>query len=199
MTVVDDETGQPDRTSAPAGRERGRSALLIIDMLNDYDHDDGDELREHARSAVPVIAELARRARDAGQLVVWINDNHGDWAASPESLVSAARERAGAELVDPIAPHADAPFLVKSRHSAFYGSPLEYLLNSEGVERIVLTGQVTEQCILYSALDAYLRRFDLAVPSDAVAAIDPQLADAALRMMARNMQADVGPAGEIGF
>jgi nicotinamidase-related amidase len=197
VTAPHDRDDPQDEPTAPGDRRPGRTALLIIDMLHDYAHEDGELLREHARPIVPVIAELAGRAHDAGQLVVWVNDNHGDWAADRDSLLEAARERAGSELVDPIAPHRDAPFIVKSRHSVFYGSPLEYLLNTEGIERLVLTGQVTEQCILYSALDAYLRRFRLAVAEDAVAAIDPELAEAALRMMARNMQADVRPAREI--
>jgi nicotinamidase-related amidase len=58
----------------------------------------------------------------------------------------------------------------------------------------VLTGQVTEQCILYSALDAYVRHFDVAVPPDAVAHIHGDLADAALKMMERNMRAELVPA-----
>jgi nicotinamidase-related amidase len=195
--VIDD--GESDGEMEPATRDPGRTALLIIDMLNDYDHSDGDVLREEARSAVPVIAELAARAREAGAHVIWVNDNHGDWAADRESLLRMAREGAGADLVDPIAPARDVPFIVKSRHSVFYGSPLEYLLRTEGVDRLVLTGQVTEQCILYSALDAYLRHFRLTVAVDGVAAIDADLAGAALRMMARNMRAQVLPAREIEF
>ena len=63
------------------------------------------------------------------------------------------------------------PFLPKGRHSIFYQTALDHLLRVENVERLVLTGQVTEQCILYSALDAYLRGYDLIVPPDAVAHI----------------------------
>lgn len=185
--------------SAPAGSGAGRTVLLIVDMLNDYEHEDGDVLRENARPVVPVIARLARRAMEARALVVWVNDNHDDWAASRESLLEAARAAAGPELIDPIAPHTDAPFIVKSRHSAFYGSALEHLLHVERVEHVVLTGQVTEQCILYTALDAYLRRFRLTVARDGVVTIDAELADAALRMMARNMRAEVLDADEIAF
>lgn len=192
-------TAARDEEWTPIAHEQSRSALLVIDMFNDYDHPDGDVLRENARDAVPVVAELIDRARAFDALVVWINDNHGDWAASQESLLAMAREKAGAELVDPIAPYEGAPFLVKSRHSVFYGSPLEYLLNVEKVDRLVLVGQVTEQCILYSALDAYLRRFQLVVARQGVAAIDDELADAALRMMASNMRAEVLDADEVSF
>jgi nicotinamidase-related amidase len=68
------------------------------------------------------------------------------------------------------------------------------MLRHEEIERIVLIGQVTEQCILYSALDAYVRHFDVAVPPDAVAHIHRDLAEAALTMMERNMRAELVPA-----
>jgi nicotinamidase-related amidase len=88
-------------------------------------------------------------------------------------------------LVKPIVPDDSWPFLEKARHSAFYATPLDYLLSQEQTKRVILTGQVTEQCILYSALDAYIRHFDVTVPSDAIAHIDPDLGAAALRMMER--------------
>jgi nicotinamidase-related amidase len=58
-----------------------------------------------------------------------------------------------------------------------------------GIDHLVLCGQVTEQCILYSALDAHVRHFDVTIPTDAVAAIYDHLADAALEMMERNLSA----------
>jgi nicotinamidase-related amidase len=94
-------------------------------------------------------------------------------------------------LVEPILPSDGGPFVVKARHSAFYQTQLEYLLRHEGVNRVVLAGQVTEQCILYSALDAYVRHFDVVVAADAVAHIHADLAHAALHMMERNMRAEV--------
>ncbi len=71
----------------------------------------------------------------------------------------------------------------------FYSTALEYLLGRLGTKRLILTGQVTEQCILYSALDAYLRHLPVVVPTDAVAHIDAELGAAALKMMEANMDA----------
>ena len=85
----------------------------------------------------------------------------------------------------------------KARHSVFFQTPLEYVLGQEDVEHVVLCGQVTEQCILYSALDAYVRHFEVVVPPDAVAAIHPELQEAALEMMRVNMDADLTPAEKI--
>jgi nicotinamidase-related amidase len=147
------------------------------------------------RAVLPTMAELIGAAREAGVLTAYVNDNHGDWTAGREKLTEWALGGDDPSLIEPIAPPPDLPFLVKARHSAFYATQLEYMLRSEGIERIVLVGQVTEQCELYTALDAYIRHFEVAVPRDAVAHIFEDLADAALRMMGRNMRADVVDAG----
>ena len=101
------------------------------------------------------------------------------------------------ELVEPISPEGDRPFLPKGRHSAFYETAVSHLLRVEEVKRVVLVGQVTEQCVFYSALDAHLRGYDVVVPPDAVACIDRELADAALKMMERNLHVQLTPADEV--
>ncbi|HEY2770458.1 MAG TPA: isochorismatase family cysteine hydrolase [Solirubrobacteraceae bacterium] len=174
-----------------------KTAVVVIDMLNCYDHEDAEPLLESARTAVPAIGRLLERAREAGVLIVFVNDNFGDWTTGRSQLIERTRDCVGPELIDPIAPSEDIPFLLKARHSAFYGTPLEYLLRSEDIERVVLGGQATEQCILYSALDAYVRHFDVAVPRDAVAHIDEDLAKAALRMMESNMRAEIADADTV--
>jgi nicotinamidase-related amidase len=174
-----------------------RCALVVIDMLNPYDHEDAEPLMESARQAVPVLSGLIAAARDEDLLVVYVNDNRSDWTAGRREIAQAALDGAAPSLVEPVLPPDDAPFIVKARHSVFYGTQLEYLLRWHEITRLILAGQVTEQCVLYSALDAYVRHFDVTVPRDAVAHIDPDLADAALAMMQRNMRANVAPAEEL--
>ncbi|MBO0810632.1 MAG: cysteine hydrolase [Microlunatus sp.] len=173
------------------------SALLVIDMLNRYEHDDAGPLAESVAEAVPNIGRLLDRARELQSHVVYVNDNHGEWTAGRQALCDWALDGSRPELVEPIIPHADVPVLVKARHSAFYATQLDYYLHTHGINRVVLTGQVTEQCILYSALDAYVRHFEVAVPSDAVAHIHRDLSDAALRMMECNMHAVVGSTDQL--
>jgi len=172
------------------------TAVVVVDMLNPYEHEDAERLMASVRETLPAMLELIARAREQDVPVVYVNDNHGDWSACRPELVERAMQGRAPELVEPIAPPADAGLVVKARHSIFYQTQLEYLLRQEEIERIVLVGQVTEQCILYSALDAYVRHFAVAVPPDAVAAIHEDLADAALRMMERNMRADIAAAAE---
>jgi nicotinamidase-related amidase len=169
----------------------GKAALVVVDMLNRYDHEDAEPLRDAVRAVLPTMADLIARTRSAGASLVYVNDNHGDWTAGRAAMVKWALEGEDPALVEPIAPPRDVPLLVKARHSAFYATQLEYLLRQSGVDRLILVGQVTEQCILYSALDAYVRHFQVTVPRDAVAHIDEALGAAALRMMETNMRADV--------
>jgi nicotinamidase-related amidase len=165
------------------------AALIVTDMLNRYEHEDAEPLLESVKGVVPHLRDLIARARECELLVAYVNDNHGDWTAGREKLAEAAMGGAAPALVEPLLPPPDLPFIVKARHSVFYGTQLEYMLRQHGITRLVLTGQVTEQCILYSALDAYVRHFEVVVPPDAVAHIHADLADAALKMMRINMRA----------
>jgi nicotinamidase-related amidase len=170
-----------------------RDALIVVDMLNDYAHDDADLLIESVRERLPNIRRMIDAARESDTLLAYVNDCHGDWSADSHSLTEHACAGRAPELVEPIAPTAEDPFFIKARHSIFYQTQVEYMLRQEGISRIVLVGQVTEQCILYSALDGYVRHFDVAVVPDAVAHIREDLAQAALEMMEVNMHAHLVP------
>nr|WP_268257430.1 isochorismatase family cysteine hydrolase [Streptomyces vinaceus] len=176
-----------------------RTGLIVIDMLNTYEHEDAEALVRSVREALPGVGALLRLAREAGAPVVYVNDNFGRWRSHHGEILEAALAGRYSELVEPIAPDEESLFVVKARHSVFYETPLAYLLGQLDVRRVVLCGQVTEQCVLYSALDAHIRHLEVVVAVDAVAHIDAGLAEAALRMMERNMSAELRPSGEITF
>ena len=174
-----------------------KSALVVIDMLNPYDHEDADRLCDSAASVIEPIQGLIARAEDDDVEVIYVNDNHSDWNSSQEALARHALDGRRPDLVEPLLPPERASFVVKARHTIFYGTPLEYLLSQKEVGRLVLAGQVTEQCILYSALDAYVRELEVCVPRDGVAHIYEELAAASLQMMERNMDAEICDAKEV--
>jgi nicotinamidase-related amidase len=174
-----------------------KTAVIIADMLNSYDHEDAEPLVESVKEQLPGIVDLRRRAEEAGALVVYVNDNHDSWEAGREELIEKAMNGEHPELVEPIAPREPVPFLAKGRHSAFYQTALDHLLSQAEIERLVLAGQVTEQCVLYTALDAYIRGYEMVVPPDAVAHIDGELAQAALKMMESNMHAELTPVADL--
>jgi nicotinamidase-related amidase len=173
------------------------TAVLVIDMLNTYRHEDAEKLASSVADIVEPLAGLIARARQRDDVdLIYVNDNYGDFTANRDDLVRQALDGERPDLVKPIVPEDSVRFLQKVRHSAFYATSLAYLLNQLDTERVILTGQVTEQCILYTALDAYVRHFGVIVPHDAVAHIDADLGKAALRMMEENMRADIVPVDE---
>jgi len=167
------------------------SALIVVDMLNSYEHDDADRLTKSVERIVEPLSDLIARAEQDGTEIIYVNDNYGDWNSSQEELANRALKGARPDLVEPLLPPDSADFVLKARHTIFYMTPLEYLLGQNEIDHLILTGQVTEQCILYSALDAYVRHLKVTVPRDAVAHIHEDLAEAAFRMMEINMGAEI--------
>jgi nicotinamidase-related amidase len=175
-----------------------QTAVIVIDMLNPYDHEDADRLAEHVSEKLPHMVDLRDTAAERDDVVlVYVNDNYDQWDKDRDDVVERALNGKRPDLVEPIAPRDPVPFLAKGRHSIFYQTAVDHLLRVEDVERIVMIGQVTEQCILYSALDAFLRGYDVVVPPDSVAHIFDDMAEAALKMMERNMHADLVPAADV--
>jgi nicotinamidase-related amidase len=185
-------TNDGDGTSA--GND---TALIVVDMLNSYEHEDGEQLAENVEPVVGPIASLIDRAGQENVPIIYVNDNYGHWRSSMSDLADRAMNGKRPDLVEPLLPPDEAQFVIKARHTIFFGTPLEYLLEQMGIKRIVLAGQVTEQCILYSALDAYVRHYAVAIPRDAVAHIHRHLADAALEMMERNLRAELSDATSV--
>jgi nicotinamidase-related amidase len=168
-------------------------------MLNAYEHDDAEPLTKSVETMIEPVSGLIARARDEGAEIIYVNDNYGDWNSSSEELAQRALDGRRPDLVEPLLPPEGADFVIKARHTIFYMTPLEYLLGQKEIGHLVLVGQVTEQCILYSALDAYVRHFQVTVPPDGVACIHEELADAALKMMERNMSAALTPCADVSF
>jgi nicotinamidase-related amidase len=175
------------------------TALIVVDMLNTYEHADAEPLMRSLRDSLPAMRRLLDVAREREILTVYVNDNHGDWSAHAGTLAERALRGPDPTLVEPIVPADDVAFVIKARHSIFYETQVEYLLRQHEIRRLVLVGQVTEQCILYSAHDAYVRHFEVVVAPAAVAHIHAELATAALRMMESNMRARLAPADARAF
>ncbi|MFD5747488.1 isochorismatase family protein [Streptomyces sp. NPDC127033] len=169
------------------------SALIVIDMINTHGHQDAELLLPAAEAAMPGTVSLLDRARVEGIPVIYANDNWGHWRSHHGAFVDEVLARATGRSRGTAAPGRGVPLHCQGQHSIFYETPLTEL----GVDQVVLTGQVTEQCVLYSALDAHIRHLGVVVPADAVAVIHPDPAEAALTMMRRNMGSGISRAAEV--
>jgi nicotinamidase-related amidase len=149
----------------------GRCALLLIDFINTLEFDGGAQLAPRAVEAARRTAGLKQRAIAEGLPVIYVNDSFGDWSGNFSAVVERCRRsRLGAPLAGLLCPTPDDASILKPRHSAFYGTPLEFLLDEHDIDALILTGLQTHMCVLFSAHDAYLRRYRMWIPGDCVAA-----------------------------
>jgi nicotinamidase-related amidase len=169
------------------------TALLLIDLINAFDYEGGEAMRAATLKIVPAVARLARSARAAEVPVIYANDNFGKWRSDFRELVErlSAADHPAHEVVRPLIPGPDDYFILKPRHSAFYGTPLELFLHDLDVKRLVLAGIAADSCVLMTACDAHVRGFDVHVPADCVASPDQDDARQALELLARTASADL--------
>jgi nicotinamidase-related amidase len=178
-----------DDTRDPA--ESGGTALLIVDMLNDLRFAEAERLKP----ALPAVCDAILTLRDAadrrGLPVLYVNDNYGDWRSDRAQLIAEIRSRSPVpELIDGLWPRDGDYFIAKPHFSGFYATGLQAVLPRIGVSRLILTGIVTDICLLFTAADAHMRNYGLWVPCDTTASIDIERRDRALNIMAEAMAAD---------
>jgi nicotinamidase-related amidase len=172
--------------------ESSRVALLLIDVINDMAFEGAEPL---VRQAVPMakrIAALKRRARAASIPAVYINDNFGRWQSDFRKLIEHCLDEGvpGEEVARILQPAEDDYFVLKPKHSAFFETTLDTLLNYLGARTLILTGVAGNICILFSANDAYMRDYDLVVPADCTVSNTPDENRYALDQMHTILKAD---------
>jgi nicotinamidase-related amidase len=157
-----------------------RDALLLVDVISDFAHDDGEALLASFRERHGGLVRVLERARAHDVPVVYANDNRGAWDGDVHRLVRQAVEGRGGELVAAVAPREGDRFVVKPRYSAFDHTPLVLLLRELEVERVLLAGTATEMCVVQTAIDAKEEGFKVSILVDACATTDRRLERLAL-------------------
>lgn len=192
------ESNGMDATSEPRSGA-GETALLCIDIINGFDFEGSQSLVSAAKAAAPHIVELQRRARLAGVPVIYVNDNFGRWRSDFQQTVKACSEASqpGHEITRMLTPHSSDYFVLKPRHSGFYSTPLQLLLESLNIRRLILVGFATNICVLFTANDAHMRGYETLVASDCTASNTPELTRQALEHMRLVSRATIVPAAEI--
>jgi nicotinamidase-related amidase len=181
--------------------DKSEIVLLLIDLINDLEFEGGEELFRHALPAAKNIARLKERARRAGVPVIYVNDNFGRWRSDfrrtvKHCLEDKVRGRPIAELLDP---DDDDYFVLKPKHSGFFSTTLDLLLEYLGALTLVMTGIAGNNCVLFTANDAYMRDYKLIIPEDCIASIKQEENDYALRQMQEVLKADIRPSAEVDF
>lgn len=176
-------------------RMRAAKALVLVDVFNPLDFDGARKLAPDAVRAAKAAASLAARCRQSRWPVVYANDNYGRWRSDFSDVMRRCLASGGASatIAALLRPEASDYSILKPRHSAFYGTPLEFLLDDLGVRTLVIAGIAADSCVLYTALDAHLRDYRVWVPRDAVAAETDDWRGRALKQIERAAKAWIGP------
>jgi nicotinamidase-related amidase len=175
-----------------------RDALVLVDVVQRFQHEDGDALLASYRRRLGGMRDLLARARRAAIPVVYVNDADGRWDSDAPGLVRrAVEEGSGGELVAAVAPAEGDRFVLKPRYSIFDHTPLVIILRELEVERLLLAGAATEMCVVQSAIDARELGFKVTIAADACATVDEEMERLAFQYAARVVGARVQTVAEI--
>jgi len=182
--------------SAP---DKSEIALLIVDVINDLDFPEAKQLARFIPALAGNIARLKRRAKSAEVPVIYVNDNFGRWRSDFHALIEHCRKGKSRSLIDELHPEEDDYLVLKPKHSGFFSSTLETLLRYLGVRRLIITGIAGNFCVLFTANDAYMRDYELAIPRDCVISNTARENKEALQLMKRYLKADIRRSQEFFF
>lgn len=168
-------------------------ALLLIDVINDFEFEGGEALFKRALPAAHAIAALKQRAKALEIPVIYVNDNFGRWQSNFHDLIEHCLQEdiCGEPIVRLLLPEADDYFILKPKHSGFYQTALDILLTYLEAKTLILTGFAGDFCVLFTANDAYMRSYKLFVPCDCVASESDDYNQQALDLMARVLKAHI--------
>jgi nicotinamidase-related amidase len=177
------------------------TALLLIDVVNDLAFEGAEALIVQAEAMAHRLARLKRRATRAGMPVIYVNDNFGQWRSDFRRTVAhcTARSSPGRVVSRRLRPTAQDYFVLKPKHSGFYDTTLDTLLDSLHITRLVLTGIAGNICVLFTANDAYMRGFRLYAPADCLVSNTAEDNAYALRQIESVMKGDTRPSTALRF
>jgi nicotinamidase-related amidase len=182
--------------SAP---DNSKAALLIIDMINDFNFPDGETLFVKSLSIAENILALKQKVKEADIPVIYVNDNFGRWKSNFNILVDHCihDNSIGKPIAKILRPDEEDYFVLKPKHSGFYSTTLDLLLEYLNVETLILTGITSDICIFFTANDAYMRDYKIIIPSDCTTAISEKHHLTALENMSRITRATILPFQEL--
>jgi len=177
------------------------TALLLIDVINDLAFEDSDPLVEQAETMAPRLATLKRRAARAGIPSIYVNDNFGKWRSDFRTLLEHVLEDdvRGKPIAELLKPDEQDYFVLKPKHSGFYDTTLDTLLESLAIRRLILTGIAGNICVLFTANDAYMREFKVFAPADCIVSNTSTDNDHALKQIRTVLKGSVAPSHQLLF
>jgi nicotinamidase-related amidase len=177
------------------------TALLLIDVINDLAFSGSEALVEQAEPMASRLAALKRRATAAGVPSIYVNDNFGQWRSDFRHTVAHCTRRTspGRLVSRRLRPNANDYFVLKPKHSGFFDTTLDTLLNTLKIRRVILTGIAGNICVLFTANDAYMRELQIYAPPDCIVSNTPADNEHALIQMETVLKGNLAASTELVF
>jgi ureidoacrylate peracid hydrolase len=172
MTELEERPFSEHRQSVEATLEPERSAVIVVDMINEFLEDGGLMVLASGRALYRPIQQLVDAAHAAGAQVVWLRDEHAD-LSDPEfrkRIVHCLKGTWGTQIVDALTPGPDDIVLPKPTYSGFFRTPLHETLQRTGIDALIVTGVVTNICVRSTCHDAFFLGYNVLVPEECVSA-----------------------------
>jgi nicotinamidase-related amidase len=150
-----------------------RTAVIIVDMQNDFVRPEGKLFVPSAPKTIGPIRKLLEKARSRDVMVIYTMDTH--YPDDPEFRIWGEHVLKGSwgwQIVDDLKPMPGEIVVEKTRYDGFYGTPLDDILRSYGMEYVVIVGTVANICVLHTAASAALHHYKVVVPMDAISALN---------------------------
>jgi len=177
------------------------TALFLIDVINDLDFEDSDGLVAQAEPMAVRLAELKRRATAAGVPCLYVNDNFGQWRSDFRHTVAhcTSRSSPGRRVSRRLRPTRQDYFVLKPKHSGFFATTLDTLLEALRIRRVILTGIAGNICVLFTANDAYMRDLKIFAPSDCIVSNTAEENEHALKQIGSVLKGNLTPSVLLRF
>ncbi|HEX6279699.1 MAG TPA: isochorismatase family cysteine hydrolase [Pyrinomonadaceae bacterium] len=170
-------------------------AVLIVDVISDFDFEDGEALFERAKPAIEQLAKFIKKCREDDVPVIYVNDPPSDGSSSVPALLDKVRgDEKGRWMLENVGPEDDETIILKPQHSGFFRTDLEETLKKVHAQELIVTGLTTDICVFFTAHDAFMRGLKVCVPEDCVAALTDAYHADALNFLSRVAEADTSPA-----
>ena len=177
------------------------TALLLIDVINDLAFEGSAALVAQAEPMASRLASLKRRATAAGVPTIYINDNFGQWRSDFRKTVAhcTSRSSPGRRVSHRLRPTSRDYFVLKPKHSGFFDTTLDTLLETLRIRRVILTGIAGNICVLFTANDAYMRDLKIFAPADCIVSNTAADNDHALRQIETVLKGNVAISTRLTF
>lgn len=167
------------------------SALLIIDIINDFQFKHGKTLAQKTAVISQNILNWKAYMQKNNLPIIYVNDHYQLWQADYHKIMEKCTNSLSETIINELRPQKEDYFLIKPKHSAFFGTALPTLLSQLRVRKLILTGIAGNICVLFTANDAYMREFELIIPRDAIASTDNEDNEYAITMMQNVLKATI--------